>query len=105
MLLGVRQETQGHYLVGTVILGFLSNFKKSQKTSPFEALNSARLSSCQRDVRPPVQMSWRPRAFFRVSTVLSDISSSCEMKDKHALEPLQGNPAFLESGHLGVHST
>ena len=30
MLLEVRQETKAHFLVGTVILGFLSIFKKSQ---------------------------------------------------------------------------
>ena len=31
----------------TVILGFLSIFKKSQASSPFEALNSACLLNCQ----------------------------------------------------------
>ena len=40
MLLEVRQDTKAHFLVGTVILGFLSIFKKSQASSPFEALNS-----------------------------------------------------------------
>ena len=30
MLLEVRQETKAHFLVGTIILGFLSIFKKSQ---------------------------------------------------------------------------
>ena len=44
MLLDLRQET-------------------SQPSSPFEALNSAWLSSFQRDVRPPVQMRQGPRAF------------------------------------------
>ena len=52
MHLEVRQETEFHILVGSVILGFLSIFKKSQASSPFEALNSVCLSSCQRDVRP-----------------------------------------------------
>ena len=61
-------ETQGHFLVGKVILGFLSIFKKSQALSPFEALNSACLLRFQRDVRPLVQMRQRPRAFSRVST-------------------------------------
>ena len=36
----MRQETEVHFLVGTVILGFLSIFKKSQASSPYEALNS-----------------------------------------------------------------
>ena len=55
-LFEVRWETEGPILVATVILGFLSIFKKSQAMSPFEALNSACLSRVQRDVRPPVQM-------------------------------------------------
>ena len=46
MLLEVWHETEGHFLVGTVILGFLTIFKKSQASSTFEALNSACLSSC-----------------------------------------------------------
>ena len=52
-LLEVRQETEVHFLVGTVILRFLSIFKKSQASSPFDALNSVCLSMCQRDVRLP----------------------------------------------------
>ena len=48
MLLEVRQETEDHFLVGTVIMGFLSIFKKRQATAPFEALNSVGLSRCQR---------------------------------------------------------
>ena len=67
-LLEVRQEIQCPFPGATVILRFLSIFKKSQASSPFEALNSACLSRCQRDVRPPVQMRWETRAFSRVST-------------------------------------
>ena len=52
----VSQETQGTFLVATVILGFLSIFNNSQASSPFEALNSTCLSRCQRDVKPPVHM-------------------------------------------------
>ena len=52
---------EGPFLVATVILGFLSIFKKSQASSPFEALNSVFLSRCPRDVRPPVQIRRRPR--------------------------------------------
>ena len=47
-LLEVKWEFTSLFLVGTVILGFLSIFMKSQATSPFEALNSACLSKCQR---------------------------------------------------------
>ena len=95
MLLEVRQETKAHFLVGTVILGFLSIFKKSQASSLFETLNSVCLLRCQRDVIPPVQMRWRPTAFSRVSTGDSDIPSSCEMKHEPAFKPLQGNPALF----------
>ena len=73
MLLDVRQETEGPFLVGTVILGSLSIFNKSQASSPFKALNSACISRCQSDVRPPVQMRRGTRAFSRVSTGNSDI--------------------------------
>ena len=72
MLLEVRQDTDIHFLVGTVILGFLSIFKKSQASSPSEALNSVCLSRCQRDVIPHVQMRRRLRAFSRVYTGDSD---------------------------------
>ena len=91
----MRQETEVNFLVGRVILEFLSIFKKSQASSPFEALNSVWLSGCQRDVISPLQMRQRPTAFSRVSTGDSDMASSCEMKDEHEFKPLQGNRAFL----------
>ena len=94
-LLEVTGVTQGLFPVATMILGFLSTFKKSQASSPFEALNSECLSMCQRDVRPPVQMRRGRRAFSWVSTGDSDISSFCEMKDQPAFKPVQGNPAFF----------
>ena len=90
-LLALRRKTQHPFLVATVILGFLSNFNKSQASTPFESLNSACLSRCQSDVRPPIQMSQFPRVFSRVFTGHSDIPSSCEMKDESAFKPLQGN--------------
>ena len=68
MHLEVKQETEVHFLVGTVILGFLSVFKKSKASSPFEALNSVCLSRFQNGVIPPVQMRRRHTAFSRVST-------------------------------------
>ena len=75
MLLEVMWEMECHFIVGTVILGFPSIFKKSQASSPFKALNSARILRWQRDVRPPVPMRRGPRAFSRVSTGDSDIPS------------------------------
>ena len=55
-------------LIGTVIFVFLSIFTKSQASSSFEAMNSAHLSMCQKDVRPSVQKRWRTMAFSKVST-------------------------------------
>ena len=52
----MRRETEGHFLVGIVILGFLTIYKKSQASSTFEALNSVCLSRCQRNVRPLFEM-------------------------------------------------
>ena len=95
MLLEERQETEDHFLVGTVVLGFLSFFKNSQASSPYEALKSVCLSRGQRDVRPPVQMMRTPTAFSRVSTGDSDISSCCEMRDDPEFKPLQENHAVF----------
>ena len=94
-LLELRQETKAHFLVGTVKLGFLSNFKKSQASSPFEALNSVWLSRYQSDVIPPIQMRRKTMAFSRVSTGQSDIPSSCEMQHEPEFKPLQGSLAFF----------
>ena len=95
MLLEVSQETKAHFLVGTVILGFLSIFKKSQASSPFEALNSVCLSRYQSDVIPPIQMRRTTMAFSRVSTGDSDIPSSSEMQHETEFKPLQGSPSFF----------
>ena len=94
-LVEVRQETKAHFLVGTVILGFLSIFKKSQASSLFEAWNSVCLSRYQNDVILPIQMRRRTTAFSRASTGDSDIPSSCVMKEEPKFKPPQGNPAFL----------
>ena len=95
MLLEVRQETEVHFLFGTVILGLLFIFKKSQASSPYEAFNSMCLSRGRRDVSPSVHMTMTPTAFSRVSTRDSDMSSSCETKDEPEFMPLQGNRAFF----------
>ena len=94
-LLDVRQETEVHFLGGKVILGFLPIFKKSQASSPYEALNSVWLSRGQRHGRPPVQMRQTPMAFSVVCTGDSDMLSSCEMKDEPEFKPLHGNRAFF----------
>ena len=91
----MKQETEVHFLVGTVILGFLSIFKKSKGSSPFEALNSVRLSRGQSDMIPPVQMRRRPTAFSKVSTGDSEIPSSCDMKHEPKFKLRQGNLALF----------
>ena len=95
MLLEVRQETEVHFLVGTIILECLSTLKKRQASSPYEALNSVCLSRGQRDVRPPVQIRRTPTAYSRISTGDSDMASSCDMKDEPEFKPLQGNRGFF----------
>ena len=95
MLLEVRWETTGPFLVSRNILVFLSIFKKSQASSPFEALNSVCLSRYQSDVIPPVQMRRRTMVFSRVSTGDSDVTLSWEMKHEPEFKPLHGNPAFF----------
>ena len=77
----MRQETEVHFLFGTVILGLLSIVKKSQALSPYDSWNSVYLSRVQRDVRHPVQMRRKPMAFYRVSTGDSVMPSFCEVKD------------------------
>ena len=104
-LLEVSWEAKRPLLVGTVLLVFLSIFRKIQASSSFEALNSAHLSKSQMDVRPSVQKRLRIMAFSRVSRGDSDNPSSFEVKDLPAFKALQGKPAFFESGHLGVHYT
>ena len=59
ILLGVTRDAKHPFLVGTVILVFLSIFRKSQTSSPFEALNSRHLSKSQMDVWPAVQKRLR----------------------------------------------
>ena len=59
----VRREAKHPLLVGTFILVFLSIFTKSQESSTFEAMNSAHLLMCQRDVRPSVQKMLRTMDF------------------------------------------
>ena len=95
MLLEVSKDTEGHFLFGRVILGLLSILKKSQASSPYEALNSVCLPRVQRDVRPPVQMRRKTMAFSRVCTGDSDMPSSFDIKYEPEFKPPQGNRAFF----------
>ena len=77
-------------------IGIPINFQEESVILTFKALNSACFLWCQRDLRPPVHMRQRSMAFSQVSTGDSDIPSSCEIKDKPAFKPLQGNLAFFQ---------
>ena len=52
-----------------------------------------------------MEMRWKPRVFCRVSTVDSDILSSCDMNDEPAVSLCREIRPSFESGHLGVHFT
>ena len=93
--LDMRRETERPFPGATGILGFLTNFKRWQASSPFETLNSAFLSSSKRYVKPTVVMSPGTRDFSRFSTGDWDKPSSCEMKDEPAFKSVQGNPALF----------
>ena len=94
-LMEVSREAKHPLLVCTVIFICLTIFTKSQASSPFEALNSAHPSKSQMDAWPSVQKRLRTLAFSKVSTGVSDIPSSCEMKDESTFKPLQGKPSFF----------
>ena len=94
-----------HFLVLTMILGFLTIFKKCQASSTFEALNYASLSTCQRDVRPLVQMRWRPTAFCRVSTGIQTSFHLAIWKTSLHLSLCSEIRASFGSGNLIVHFT
>ena len=81
------------------------NFQEESGLVTFRSIELHEPHEVTIDVRPPVQMRQRSRAFSRVSTRYSDVSSCCEMKEETEFKPLQGNRAFFESGPLGVHST
>ena len=70
-------------------------FSRGLASSPFEALNSEFLASCQKEVRPALKMRRRPRVCSRVSTGHSDIPSPYEKKYKPAFKSLQGNTALF----------
>ena len=100
----MRRENEGHFRVGTLIFGFLT-LKKCQALSIIEALNSASLLRCQRDVMPLDQKIWRSRAFCRLSPGDSGIVSSCDMTDEPALTLRSESRPSFESGNLGGHFT
>ena len=93
--LGILHEAwKGPFPVVTGILGYLSLFKRSQASSPFESLNRMPLE-LPKGCEDSCQDEGGYRSFSRVSRGDLDILSSCEMKDKPAFKSLQGNQALF----------
>ena len=99
------QETQGPFPVAIGILEFLEIFKRCQASSPFEALNSAFVTGCQRYLRPSVEMM-RNYVFSTDSTGDLHIPSSCEIIDEPAFKSLEGNRALfrVRASRCPLHS-
>ena len=72
-------------------IGIPTNSQEESSHVSFGSLELREPLEVSRDVRPPVQMTRGTRVSSRISTQDSDIPSSCQMKDKPALKPLQGN--------------
>ena len=105
MLLEERQETEVHFLFGTVMFGLLSIFKKILASSPYEAFNSLCLSKAHRDVRSPVQMTLTPPAFSRVWHGIQTCLHLVRWKKSLNLHHCREYRPSFESGPFPVHST
>ena len=81
----MRSESKHPFLVSTEILGFLSIFKKSLASAPFETPWASRgVKVCEAPC-PDEAGNW---VFLRDCTEDSDIPLSCEMKDETEFKPL-----------------
>ena len=102
---GVEAGDQAHFLVGTVIFGFLSIFKKSQASSPFEALNSVCLSRYQSDVLPISR--WGRELWLSLGSP-QGIQTSLHLvrwNTSLIISQCREIQTSFESGSLAVHST
>ena len=79
-------------------IGIPIDFQEESSFVSFSSLELHRPLEVSRDVRPPVQMRRGSRVSSKISTQDSDTASSCDMKHELKFKPLQGNPAFFESG-------
>ena len=79
-------------------IGIPINFQEESSLVTFSSLEIHRPLKVSRDLRPPVQIRQGTRVSSSISTQDSDIPSSCDMKHEPKFKPLQGNPAFFESG-------
>ena len=76
-------------------IGIPINFQEESSLVSFGNLELREPLEVSRNVRPPVQMTRGTRVSSRISTHYSDIPSSCDMKHKPKLKPLQGYPPFF----------
>ena len=86
-------------------IGIPISFEEESSLISFWSLELHETIEVSRNVRPPVQMTWRTTVSYRISTEDSDIPSSCDMKHEPKFKPLQVNPAFFWVRPLVVHST
>ena len=100
----MRQETEVHFLVITVILGFLSILKKNHASSPYEALTSVCLSRVKQMWGPLYRWGRNLRLFLMspqgTQTCLHLVRWKTSLNLSHCREI---RPSF-ESGPLGAHS-
>ena len=68
--------------------------KGSQVSTCVEAWNSALLSSCKTDFRPPVELNLGPGAFLEFATRVSVLPSCCELILGVPFELVQDNQAL-----------
>ena len=101
----MRREAKPSLLVGTVILGFISIFKKCQASSPFEAFNCAGLLMSERMWGPLTRRAGdlglslgSPQG---TQTSLQIVRWKKSVHLRHCREIRHS----FESGYLGVHST
>ena len=101
----MSQETEVHFLFGTVILGLLSIFNKSQASSPYEAFNSVRLSRVIEMwgalSRWCLQLRHSLGFPHGIQTCIHLVRRKTSLNLRHCREI---GPSF-ESGPFGVHST
>ena len=76
-------------------IGFPINFQKESGLVTFISIELHEPHEVSTDVRAPVQIRRGTRVSSMVSTGDSDIPSSCELKDKPAFKPLQGNATLF----------
>ena len=76
-------------------IGIPINFQEESGLGIFSNIKLRGPLEVSSNVKPPVQMRLRPRAFSMDCTEDLDIPLSFEMKDEPAFKPVQRNPTFF----------